>query len=770
MTLTTSYQLVAQVKLGAVYNSNSAYLRVYARYNSQSVANNTSNISIQARLYNESTWWASSGTSYQITASGSLNSGQISCNTSSSNMWAKGEVTLGTLTGNVTHNDDGTRSIHGECRFISSPWGWDFTAQGSDLVLPSIPRYGTSNQSLNSRTETTIKMNWSSDNTVDYLWYSTNNGSSWTGVDVSDGTSGTYTISGLSANTTYNIKTRIRRKDSQLTTDSSSLSVTTYDYPYCTSTPNFTIGNALTLSFYNPLGRSISVKGISLNDSSTIFTGSTTGTSLTGFNDSNSITNQYASIPNSTSSKYKVEVTYGSVTRTRDNSNTYTINVNDCLPKFSNFNYSTNLSELTGNNDTIINGKTTTTITIPVEYKAQGTYSATIKKYKVECESLNTEISYSSSSSVSAVLSGCTSPLIKVIAIDSRGLEISVSKTVTNFKSYSKPSFATTSTERKNGVDTESYLNCQISYWNGNFGKGNNIITSIKYRSKVKTSSSYGSWYDIPLSKLQYNGSQVYLNDYAIHSNGSSGGFSIGIAYDVQIQITDGISTYIFETVTSNNINLTDGKVGFSLLKDNNGDYHCGINGMPLTNSPLALNGVGIIDLLYPVGSVYMSVNSTDPGTLFGVGSWTRITGRFLWATGSTPKQTGGAQSATTGGPSNNTSGGPSNNTSGGSSSSATGSTTLTAAQSGLPSHSHYGVRRYNVGESGSGSTGSSTSSQNTTYYTDAAGGTNASQGHTHPMSHTHSLNSHTHTLSSHTHTVSTMPPYFEVYMWYRTA
>ena len=39
-------------------------------------------------------------------------------------------------------------------------------------------------------------------------------------------------------------------------------------------------------------------------------------------------------------------------------------------------------------------------------------------------------------------------------------------------------------------------------------------------------------------------------------------------------------------------------------------------------NSPLSA---------YPVGSIYMSVNSTDPGTLFG-GTWERITGRFLLA------------------------------------------------------------------------------------------------------------------------------------------
>lgn len=35
----------------------------------------------------------------------------------------------------------------------------------------------------------------------------------------------------------------------------------------------------------------------------------------------------------------------------------------------------------------------------------------------------------------------------------------------------------------------------------------------------------------------------------------------------------------------------------------------------------------------YPVGSIYISVNSTNPGTIFG-GTWEQIKGRFLLGTG----------------------------------------------------------------------------------------------------------------------------------------
>ena len=50
-------------------------------------------------------------------------------------------------------------------------------------------------------------------------------------------------------------------------------------------------------------------------------------------------------------------------------------------------------------------------------------------------------------------------------------------------------------------------------------------------------------------------------------------------------------------------------------------------SGMPLWN------GAPLLNLVYPIGSIYWSSNNTNPATLFG-GTWTQIKDRFILAAG----------------------------------------------------------------------------------------------------------------------------------------
>ena len=58
-------------------------------------------------------------------------------------------------------------------------------------------------------------------------------------------------------------------------------------------------------------------------------------------------------------------------------------------------------------------------------------------------------------------------------------------------------------------------------------------------------------------------------------------------------------------------------------------------------------NWVNILDLAYPVGSVYITTSTTSPASTLG-GTWSAISGRFLYGHSSnTPKTTGGSSSHT---------------------------------------------------------------------------------------------------------------------------
>ena len=160
-----------------------------------------------------------------------------------------------------------------------------------------------------------------------------------------------------------------------------------------------------------------------------------------------------------------------------------------------------------------------------------------------------------------------------------------------------------------------------------------------------------------------------------------------------------------------------------------------------------SVGGTNILELVYPVGSIYMSVNSTDPGTLFG-GTWTRLTDTFLLAAGSTYAADDGTHTTATGGAAS-----VSYTPAGSATSHA-----LTVEE--LPAHYH--AMRY---ATASGSltggydwvtTGKATWSSATESSTGMKGA-GSGQGHTHGFSGTKA-------------TIKTMPPYLTVYVWKRTA
>lgn len=217
-----------------------------------------------------------------------------------------------------------------------------------------------------------------------------------------------------------------------------------------------------------------------------------------------------------------------------------------------------------------------------------------------------------------------------------------------------------------------------------------------------------------------------------------------------------------------------------------------------------------LADIIYPVGSIYMTAANTNPGTLFG-GTWTKIQGRFLLGQDSTHAAgtTGGASTVTLTAqnmPAHNHNSGLTVSTV------AAHSHSVNITTSSAGKHSHTRGTMEIVGSvstsdwnnkepftdadawtsSGALSVGNphtitnigdrKDSSGNTTYNSinlkassGWTGSTSEQANHTHTVTgNTGSANAHTHTVSTGTVggnvPVSVMPPYYVVNIWRRTA
>ena len=471
---------------GTTQGTNGSKVDTWLEYKvlAQSIQNNTSTVRVV--LYSQST--VSSSTKWEIAE----NFGYVGYNNANKQYlsttydFSDNKINkFGDYTFTIEHNANGTKTItlQGAWSTSHSTYISGGNVSGS-VTLPAIPRYATVNQSLTAKTETTATIKWTSDSIIDYIWYSTNNGSSWTGINVADGTSGTYTISGLSANTSYNIKTRVRRKDSQLTTDSSALAVTTYAYPYASSMPNFTIGSKLTIGLFNPLGRQVTVNLIGA-DNSQISSGTTTGTSITGFTESAVVNALYNSIPNAQSGTYKVKVTYGTNISTKTGG-TYRVNANVCAPSIASADYEdTNATTvaLTGNNKDIVQNKST------LSYSASGLTakngaSVASCSVTVNGQTISLTVSGSNASGTGGVIDSGMDIEAVFTVTDSRGLKGTYTKTI-NMLDWSVPS-AIITLQRQDNFYTETDLTADADFSSIN---GNNQIT-ITYQATKEGDSS----------------------------------------------------------------------------------------------------------------------------------------------------------------------------------------------------------------------------------------------------------------------------------------
>lgn len=131
-TLTKNYQMLSQKYLGNSYGD--LYVRLYAKYTEQDVANNRTYVVYQARSYY-------SGNSYILDQQGTMGVSGTGADYQSTSCTrpTSGESVSVTAEGWVYHNNDGTKSVSGNASLSFPNWGWSGTASGS-ADLPRIPR------------------------------------------------------------------------------------------------------------------------------------------------------------------------------------------------------------------------------------------------------------------------------------------------------------------------------------------------------------------------------------------------------------------------------------------------------------------------------------------------------------------------------------------------------------------------------------------------------------------------------------------------------
>lgn len=415
----------------------------------------------------------------------------------------------------------------------------------TDSGAVSQTTYAAPSQSLRDKTETTISMNWSCDTNASSIQYSTNNGSSWSSSISASGTSGYYTISGLTANTTYNIKTRVTRSGVGTSYDTSASSQTTYNYPYITglSATNLTIGNSQTVTLYNPKGRSCTVymkKGtttsgtqLSYNTTSTTSvtlqpSESTLYSSISGASYSDCVYYVVCSDPSHTSGTY---------------SGKYIVNETINKPTLSSSSFldtNSTTSHLTSNSDTsskiVLNGST-----LQISVTIAGKNYASISTIKIEGVSRTVTAGGSGANLTGSATYSITKPdksTFSVEATDSRGLPYSgtISIESANVVDYIPLTLIGTAT-RNQPTDGKVNLGVSGKYFNASFGYASNTLT-VQYRYKESTSSTWTQGWTS-------NGLTVTPSDNTYNGSTSSPltGFDYTKMYNVEFQVTDQLNT-----------------------------------------------------------------------------------------------------------------------------------------------------------------------------------------------------------------------------------
>lgn len=370
----------------------------------------------------------------------------------------------GSTSGSYTlaHNNDGSVAAQ-EVTLKSAIYTgeWNSTTVSGTWTLDKIARYfsSTPSVSLSSRTEKKMVLNWSTSETCSSItWYGHKSGASVniTGVP---GTSGTITIDGLDAGTTYTMYGTFKRSDSSLDSNSTSTGYTTHSYPYISgvTTSDLTIGNAQTISLHNPLSRSVTVK-MYKSDGTLLYTApATTGTSVSFTPTASTL---YSSIPTVQSANCYYSAVCADPANTSNTGSGYTYKITggetptintDKIYTYDATKSVTDITGQTGAGGWLVQGMSELRVAITEAATAKN--SASISKYEVTFAGTTQQFSVDTTGKKWGVFNGTGNQTVSIKVTDSRNLSTTVTKTV-NYIAYRAPSISLTAGRANNYGET----------------------------------------------------------------------------------------------------------------------------------------------------------------------------------------------------------------------------------------------------------------------------------------------------------------------------
>jgi hypothetical protein len=285
---------------------------------------------------------------------------------------------------------------------------------------------------------------------------------------------------------------------------------------------------------------------------------------------------------------------------------TVTAAASNCEPDVSSAvtDINTTTQALTGNTATLIRYKSTALCTLSATPKNSGTISSLSIAGSEVTGTTNDGVTTATKSYPAVSTAAFT-----FAATDSRGYCTTVTKSPTMVAYINLTCNPVLS--RSTPTGSSIAMTFAGDMFRGSFGACSNMLT-LRYRYK-ESGGSYGAWQTVASTNIVYGVSSYYSGAAVTVGDG----FDYRKDYVFQIQAADGgvvngtahtLST-VTKTITVNR--------GIPVFDWGENDFNI--------NVPLMLNNVNILNIMYPVGAVYMHGGSELPEEISHIGNWTSI-------------------------------------------------------------------------------------------------------------------------------------------------